>query len=65
MRRDGCKLARDVQEDIIKILVKSEDIEIENRYQKIVDYFTQLKEDIVKKPLSDLLFSKQLSKKLK
>ncbi len=45
--------------------MKSEDIEIENRYQKIIDYFTQLKEDIVKKPLSDLLFSKQLSKKLK
>lgn len=47
-------------------MVKSDDSELDTRYQQIIDLFTKLKEeisDLSKYPLEHFLFSKQLSKK--
>lgn len=68
VRRDGCKLARDIQEQVINIMIKSEDCELDTRYQQIIDLFTRLHSEITdhsKYPLEHFLFSKQLSKKPK
>ena len=65
MRRDGCKIARDILKSVIDILVRSDDSELDARYQEIIDLFTKLKDEIVNKPKDDFLFSKQLSKKPK
>ena len=65
VRRDGCKIARDVLEQVIQILIRSDNSELDSRYQEIIDLFTALNEDIHKRPKEDFFLSKQLSKKPK
>ena len=62
VRRDGCKIARDTQEDIIKILVRTDDSELDDRYNEIYEYFVKLKDELRSKPKDHFLFSKQLTK---